>query len=79
MKKQLFVAADSGSAIKKFWLVTKPTKDSELVDILFEATPSELVLQGRGGLDPSDVVGAWADKSEAEKIANVSWLRREAS
>lgn len=60
---------DTPSAIKKFWVVTQPTGDSELVDILFESNPADLVQQGRGGLDYDDVVGAWADKAEAEEVA----------
>ena len=52
-----------------FWVVTKPTKDSELVDILFESDIYGMHLQFAGGLKRQDIVAIVNDKSKAEKIA----------
>jgi len=40
----------------KFWVVTKPTKLSELGDILFETDYAGLALQIKGGLRPDEIV-----------------------
>ena len=40
----------------KFWVVTRPTEHSVLDDIVFQVSPHELLLQGRGGLKPDDIV-----------------------
>ena len=54
---------------KKFWVVTKPTKESELGDICFEADIGRLMLQFRGGLDVDEIVGVYGNESAAKKDA----------
>jgi len=54
----------------KFYVVTKPTKDSELIDILFDADVFSFALQVRGGLKKSDVLLITHDKAKADKLAN---------
>jgi hypothetical protein len=48
-----------------FWVVTRPTKVSTLVDILFPCTFSQLMNQVRGGLHEDEIVGIYADEDEA--------------
>lgn len=52
-----------------FWVVTVPTKDSVLIDIYFSTTLNGLMLQFRGGLKSSDIVGIYFDKNAAKKEA----------
>ena len=52
----------------KFWVVTIPTSESELGDILFETDIKGLGNQFRGGLNSDDIVG-WYDKETATQIA----------
>lgn len=42
--------------LQKFWVLTRPTKQSTMADILFETDLSGLRLQFLGGLDPLSVV-----------------------
>jgi hypothetical protein len=35
---------------ERFWVVTRPSEGSELVDVCFPCTFGRLLLQGRGGL-----------------------------
>jgi hypothetical protein len=58
--------------IGKFWVVTAPTENSVLEDILFEANVGYMMNQCRGGLDPGDVLGIFKkeNKSKAEAMAN---------
>lgn len=51
--------------IKKFWIVTKPTRLSVLIDICFETTPAGLARQGAGGLKPEDIHGMYTTQAEA--------------
>lgn len=55
--------------IGKFWVVTKPTKNSELVDILFETDLFGFVLQMKGGLKEDEVLGFYKNKEKAKKMA----------
>ena len=57
------------SEIKKFWVVTTPTKNSELEDILFKTDIKGMQNQFLGGLTKEDIVGIYSTKTEAEKIA----------
>lgn len=51
------------------WIVTRATSQSELVDILFRATPQRFAQQVQGGLQPEDVIGWFDSYSEANQIA----------
>ena len=51
------------------WIVTQPTRDSVLEDILFQATPGRFILQALGGLRGDEVIGWFAGKDEAERVA----------
>lgn len=53
----------------KFWVVTKPTKDSTLADILFESDLLYLSVQFRGGLAPSDIICIYEEEELATNIA----------
>ena len=55
--------------IHKFWIVTKPTKRSTLEDICFKTDAKGLILQGRGGLDPEDILFTTPDGLEAQDFA----------
>ncbi len=57
------------SKINKFWVVTKPTKNSELADILFNSDIKGMQNQFLGGLTKAEIVGIYSTKSEAERIA----------
>jgi hypothetical protein len=55
--------------INKFWVVTKPTRDSELNDILFHSDMKYMRNQFVGGLKANEIIGTYQYKAEAEKIA----------
>ena len=55
--------------VGKFWVVTTPSDDSILVDILFEANIGKLMIQARGGLDPDDILMVTKNKKRAEQYA----------
>ena len=52
-----------------FWVVTKPSPVSVMGDICFPCTYERLLIQGRGGLHEDDIVGVFADETEAKKAA----------
>jgi hypothetical protein len=52
---------------EKFWVVTKPSPFSTLEDILFPCTFERLMLQVRGGLNEKEIVGIYADETEAQR------------
>ena len=52
-----------------FWVVTKPTIESNLADILFESDLFGFILQVKGGLKGYEIVGIYTNYSEAKKIA----------
>ena len=52
-----------------FWVVTKPSRVSELGDICFACTFKQLMNQSRGGLREQDIVGVYADEAEAKRMA----------
>ena len=52
-----------------FWVVTKPSPVSEVVDICFPCTIERLMLQVRGGLKEEEIVAVYADESEAQRAA----------
>lgn len=57
------------SKVSKFWVVTKPNKNSELIDILFQADMKRMELQFKGGLVSKEIIGIFPTKNEAEKVA----------
>lgn len=63
------------SKVQNFRVVTKPTKRSTLVDILFNADMKRMELQFKGGLSVSEIIGIFTTKIEAEKIAKMALLK----
>jgi hypothetical protein len=49
----------------KFWIVTEPTEDSTLADVLFSTDIRGLVLQIKGGLAASQIHGIYLDEDVA--------------
>jgi len=45
------------SKVQNFWVVTKPTKHSKLIDILFSADMKRMALQFKGGLTGGEIFG----------------------
>ena len=58
--------------IKQMWLVTKPTKLSEMQDIFCKITVEGLRAQFLGGLQADEVYGLYTTEKEAREIAE--WL-----
>ena len=54
---------------EKFWVVTKPSPVSDLVDVCFPCTFERLLRRGRGGLREDDIVAVHADEGEATRAA----------
>jgi len=54
---------------ERFWVVTRPSPASELADICFACTVEGLMRQARGGLNEDDIVGVYADETEARQAA----------
>lgn len=63
------------SKIGKFWVVTKPSKKSTLVDILFDTDIKGMELYFRGGLKGNEIIGMFRGKNEAEKVAKMALLK----
>jgi hypothetical protein len=55
--------------IGTFWVVTKPTGVSILIDILFETTIKEIMIQCRGGLETGDIIMMTKDENKAKEVA----------
>jgi len=53
--------------IGKFFIVEKPTKDSEMEDVVYELTLPEFALQVKGGLDVKNILGVYKQKSDANR------------
>jgi len=53
------------------WVVTKGTPNSEIIDILFEASIPSMMLQTKGGLEVDDIIyiGPQTRKQKAANIA----------
>ena len=58
--------------VTKFWIVTKPTPVSELVDICFKCDLARLQGQFAAGLKADNIHGMYTKQKEAEDIAR--WL-----
>jgi len=52
-----------------FWVVTKPTELSQLVDICFQSTWQEMQQQFLGGLKSEQIHGIYTDEAEALQVA----------
>jgi hypothetical protein len=63
------------SKITDFWVVTKPTKNSTLADILFSADMKRMELQFKGGLTGKEIVGTFTTKDQATKVAKMALLK----
>lgn len=62
----------TAAAIEKFWVVTKPSGESTLADILFESHLTGrggMEYQFMGGLKGEEIVGIWTDYNEAKVVA----------
>jgi hypothetical protein len=55
--------------LQQFWVVTFPTGQSTLNDILFETDLFGFQLQLRGGLRGDEIVGIYTNKNKAMKTA----------
>ena len=53
--------------IGKFFIVEKPTKDSEMEDVVYELSLPEFALQIKGGLDIKNILGVYKQKSDARR------------
>ena len=53
--------------IGKFFIVEKPTKDSEMEDVVYELTLPEFALQIKGGLEVKNILGVYKQKSDARR------------
>jgi len=53
--------------IGKFFIVEKPTKNSEMMDVVYELTLPEFALQVKGGLDVKNILGVYKQKSDANR------------
>lgn len=53
----------------QMWLVTRPTADSELADVLWACSWTDLGNAFKGGLEGWEVVGLYASRPTALKVA----------
>lgn len=51
--------------IGRFWVVTRPSRDSEVIDICFESDILYLANQIRGGLKEIDIIGFYRNEKKA--------------
>ena len=61
------VAGIPTDEIGKFFIVEKPTKNSEMEDVVYELTLPEFALQIKGGLDVKNILGVYKQKSDARR------------
>jgi hypothetical protein len=54
---------------EEFWVVTRPSQFSTSEDILFPCTFERLMLQTLGGLQEDEIVGIFAEETEARRSA----------
>ena len=55
--------------IGEFWLVTKGSEGSEMVDVISKIDVFDLYLQLKGGLKGREIVGLYKNESKAKKQA----------
>jgi hypothetical protein len=65
LKKSNFV-----DEIGHFWVVTKPTKNSEFIDIFFRSSIPNLLLNFKGGLKIDEIVLITKSELKARAKAN---------
>jgi len=53
--------------VGKFFIVERPTKDSEMEDVVYELSLPEFALQVKGGLDIKNILGVYKQKSDARR------------
>ena len=53
--------------VGKFFIIEKPTKDSEMEDVVYELSLPEFALQVKGGLDIKNILGVYKQKSDARR------------
>jgi len=55
-----------------FWIVERPRELSEMDDIFYRATVADIILQSKGGLEVSDVIGVFPlrDEEAARSLAS---------
>lgn len=63
-------AFEGTNDVGKFFLVTRPTKDSKKEDIVFNIDVFEFADKVKNGLEIKDVVGIYKQKSDAGKEAS---------
>ena len=56
--------------IGKFFIVEKPTKNSEMEDVVYELDLPEFALQIKGGLDVKNILGIFKDKLGAKRAGS---------
>jgi hypothetical protein len=61
---------DDIDEIGAFWVVTKPTEASILIDILFKSSVKGMIAQGKGGLEMDDIIVLTKDYNKAKMIAD---------
>lgn len=64
--------------IEILWIVTRPTKESVLADILFECDIDKLQKQFAGGLTANEILGIYVKPKEAEAVAMEALQERDA-
>lgn len=64
VKEEVGIPVDE---IGKFFIVEKPTKDSEMEDVVYELDLPAFALQIKGGLDVNNILGVYKQKSDARR------------
>lgn len=64
VKEEVGIPVDE---IGKFFIVEKPTKDSEMEDVVWETSLPEFALQIKGGLEVKNILGVYKQKSDARR------------
>jgi len=64
------VASIEIDEIGKFFIVEKPTKNSEMEDIVYETSLPEFALQVKGGLDVKNILGVYKQKLDAKRAGS---------
>lgn len=64
------VEASTEDSIGSFFVVTNPTKQSEIEDILFESSIKNMMLQAKGGLEYKDICLITKDSVRAKALAD---------
>jgi len=54
--------------VKTFWVVTYPTGDSELIDVVFKATVLDMMVQRGGGLRLEEIAAIFKTKTKAQNL-----------